>query len=87
MANITISIPAARILLIAARHGYEDNIPNPNFDEEQPISAENPTHIPNIITKQQFVKKVLVDIVKRECREKILSDYANTIENDLDDIS
>lgn len=59
--TITIQDDAKAVLLLNAvcfRFGYQDDIPNPLFDDQLPIDPiENPETIPNPQTKKQFVKE------------------------------
>lgn len=59
---------------LAANFGYEVNIPNPNFDPEQPVDEVNAEFIPNPVSKavfaNQIVRQILADHVHQyETRE------------------
>ena len=59
---------------VAANFGYEVNVPNPNFDPEQPVDEINAEFIPNPISLPVFanqkVREFLADHVKQyEIRE------------------
>ncbi len=67
MASITFTIPdaeAARILDgFAAHHKYQDDVPNPDFDPDDPAETDPPT-IPNPQTKVQFLKRKIIEFVQ-----------------------
>lgn len=59
---------------LAANFGYEQNVPNPDFDPEQPVDENNQEFIPNPVSKPVFanqkVREILVDHVRQyETRE------------------
>jgi len=86
MANITINIPDDKLPWVvdgfAKRFNYQEQVPNPDFDPEQPEDpVTNPLMIDNPEGKAAFAKKMLIHMIKHEAlkghnRESLAEDQA-----------
>ena len=71
MATITINIPTDKedwvLDGLAIRFSYQEQLPNPTFNSGEPVDPiTNPETIDNPETKPQFVKRMLIHIIKTE---------------------
>lgn len=71
MASVTLTLPDAELTRIldgfAAQHKYQDTVPNPDYDPDDPAETDPPT-IPNPQNKAQFLKKKIIQFVKESVR-------------------
>ena len=74
MAQIIINIPTGDEIWvfdgIKKRYGYQDNIPNPAFDDQIPEDpTTNPSTIPNPQSVEDFTKEKTIDLLLDEAAQ------------------
>ena len=60
--SFTNIIEAEHLEAMAAVHGYDPMVPNPDFNEKEPESESNPKEIPSKISKVDFAIKKLAEM-------------------------
>jgi len=71
MATITINIPTDKETWVlegfSTRFGYQLQVPNPAFDQQQPVDpVDNPMTIDNPETLPAFTKRIIIHMIKTE---------------------
>lgn len=84
MAQLIIDIPAQDETWtfdgIKKRYGYQDNIPNPAYDDQIPEDpTTNPSTIVNPQSIEDFTKEQLIEILKDEAGQGYISEKHVTV--------
>ena len=91
MAKLEINIPDDKVQevinVLCKRFKYEPEIFNENFDFDNVESQSNLRMLPNPESKQQFVKRMVINFIRREYKNEKTKLYLSSINDELIDLS